>query len=147
MIPDLEFDCEACQEQADIIIDIVQNHGEPTSATMEQAGMVSRYTYCLGVVHERGHLATLPEMVLTEEYPLPGCRTCSNESDQLVEDLSGEYPPNEDGNPPTLAIGILAMGFHCLGLLHARNHPMGLIEYGRSMLDDGKASKDREGRP
>ena len=36
MIPDLEFDCETCQIEAETVVDAFQQAGEPTSATMEQ---------------------------------------------------------------------------------------------------------------
>ena len=78
-------------------------------------------------------------MIQNEAYPLPGCQICSNESDEFVEHVNGQYPPKHDGTPPTLAIGILAVGFHCLGALHVRNHPMTLMTYGRSM------PREREG--
>ena len=67
-------------------------------------------------------------------FDLPHCHLCQQEVDALIDRVQDSFPlPREEGAIPQDASAIVGLGMYCLGLLHERNHPMTLKEYGASL--------------
>ena len=68
------------------------------------------------------------------KFDLNNCPRCQEDIDEFIDSLQDNYPVENENDPiPQEASALAGIAVYCLGQLHERDHPMDLMEYGRSL--------------